>query len=92
MGTGAVYVTLSGVKEHSKVLTNVETAFFFLNMFFFLLNSTTLALQAICTSFLISVGIISEIHIRNIVYPRQALRLIKDPVKGVFVPLIVRLH
>jgi hypothetical protein len=56
MGTGAVYVTLSGVKEHSKVLTNVETAFFFLNMFFFLLNSTTLALQAICTSFLISVG------------------------------------
>jgi len=47
MGTGAVYVTLSGLKEHSQILTDVETFFFFLNMFFFLLNTTTLALQAI---------------------------------------------
>lgn len=29
--------------------------------------------------------------IQYVVYPKQALRLIKDPVKGVFVPLIVRI-
>ncbi|KAI0071518.1 hypothetical protein K474DRAFT_611655 [Panus rudis PR-1116 ss-1] len=70
MGTGAVYVTLSGLKNHSSALTTVETIFYFLNMILFLLNVTTLALQAI-------------------LYPKQALRLIKDPVKGIFVPLVV---
>ncbi|KAI0753807.1 voltage-dependent anion channel-domain-containing protein [Fomes fomentarius] len=70
MGTGAVYVTLSGLKEHSTVLTNVETFFYFLNIALFTLNTTTLLLQFI-------------------LYPQQALRLIKDPVKGIFVPLIV---
>lgn len=49
MGTGAVYVTLSGLKEHSTVLTHVETVFYFLNIALFLLNTTTLLLQAICT-------------------------------------------
>ena len=47
MGTGAVYVTLSGLKSHSPALTTVETIFYFLNIILFLLNSTTLALQAI---------------------------------------------
>lgn len=70
MGTGAVYVTLSGLKEHSSALTTVETIFYFINISLFLLNSTTLLLQAI-------------------LYPRQAWRLLQDPVKGVFVPLIV---
>ncbi|EIM86418.1 uncharacterized protein STEHIDRAFT_57045 [Stereum hirsutum FP-91666 SS1] len=70
MGTGAVYVTLSGLKDHSPGITTLETIFFFINIALFLLNSTTLALQA-C------------------LYPRQSLRLIQDPVKGVFVPLIV---
>ncbi|KAH9856069.1 voltage-dependent anion channel-domain-containing protein [Lenzites betulinus] len=70
MGTGAVYVTLSGLKEHSTTLTNVETFFYFLNMALFLLNVTTLAIQLL-------------------VYPSQALRLVKDPVKGIFVPLVV---
>ncbi|KAF9046834.1 hypothetical protein BDZ89DRAFT_61734 [Hymenopellis radicata] len=70
MGTGAVYVTLSGLKQHSSALTVVETGFYFLNITLFLLNSITLLLQAI-------------------VFPRQALRLVQDPVKGVFVPLIV---
>ncbi|KAL1705766.1 voltage-dependent anion channel-domain-containing protein [Schizophyllum commune] len=70
MGTGAVYVTLSGLKEHSDALTTVETVFFFLNIILFTLNCTTLLIQAI-------------------IYPRQALRLIKDPVKGIFVPLVV---
>ncbi|EIN03552.1 hypothetical protein PUNSTDRAFT_146990 [Punctularia strigosozonata HHB-11173 SS5] len=70
MGTGAVYVSLAGLKNHSSTLTSVETFFYFLNMALFLLNTTTLALQAI-------------------LYPRQSLRLIKDPVKGVFVPLVV---
>ncbi|TFK83850.1 hypothetical protein K466DRAFT_244364 [Polyporus arcularius HHB13444] len=70
MGTGAVYVTMSGLKQHSQVLTNVETFFYFLNIALFVLNTTTLLLQLI-------------------LYPKQALRLIKDPVKGIFVPLVV---
>ncbi|EIM86417.1 uncharacterized protein STEHIDRAFT_121377 [Stereum hirsutum FP-91666 SS1] len=70
MGTGAVYVTMSGIKEHTPVLTHVETVFFFMNIALFLLNTSTLLLQAI-------------------LYPRQAWRLITDPVKGVFVPLVV---
>ena len=47
MGTGAVYVTLSGLKEHSDALTTVETVFFFLNIILFTLNCTTLLIQAI---------------------------------------------
>ena len=47
MGTGAVYVTLSGLKQHSETLTRVETFFFFLNISLFLLNSLTLLLQLI---------------------------------------------
>ena len=47
MGTGAVYVTLSGLKEHSSTLTTVETIFYFLNISLFLLNTTTLMIQAI---------------------------------------------
>jgi len=70
MGTGAVYVSLAGLKQHSTSLTTLETIFYFLNIAFFLFNSTTLAIQAI-------------------VYPQQSLRLIQDPVKGIFVPLIV---
>ncbi|KAH9166888.1 voltage-dependent anion channel-domain-containing protein [Lactarius sanguifluus] len=70
MGTGAVYVTLSGLKQHPRALTTVETMFFFLNLSLFLLNSATLFLQVL-------------------LYPQQSRRLINDPVKGVFVPLIV---
>ncbi|KIK69875.1 hypothetical protein GYMLUDRAFT_150500 [Collybiopsis luxurians FD-317 M1] len=70
MGTGAVYVTLSGIKAHSSALTTVETVFFFLNMTLFLLNTTTLLTQAI-------------------IFPKQAWRLLNDPVKGIFVPLVV---
>lgn len=50
MGTGAVYVTLSGLKQHSSALTVVETGFYFLNITLFLLNTITLLLQAIGTS------------------------------------------
>ncbi|KZT18856.1 hypothetical protein NEOLEDRAFT_89147 [Neolentinus lepideus HHB14362 ss-1] len=70
MGTGAVYVTMSAVKYHSRALTVVETVFFIINIALFLLNMSTLLLQ-------------------TILYPQQALRLIKDPVKGIFVPLCV---
>ncbi|KAK0244551.1 voltage-dependent anion channel-domain-containing protein [Armillaria nabsnona] len=70
MGTGAVYVTLAGLKYHTSALTTVEIGFYFINMILFVLNSVTLLLQAI-------------------LYPRQAWRLVQDPVKGVFVPLIV---
>ncbi|KAF8627446.1 hypothetical protein AX17_006260 [Amanita inopinata Kibby_2008] len=70
LGTGAVYVTLSGIKDHSSVLTNIETGFFFLTVVLFLLNTVTLSLQAA-------------------LYPKQAWRLLQDPVKGLFVPLIV---
>lgn len=47
MGTGAVYVTLSGVKGRSETLIVIETVFFFFNLALFLLNSTTLLLQLI---------------------------------------------
>ncbi len=48
MGTGAVYVTLAGLKLHpGKSITIVETAFYFLNMILFLLNTSTLLLQLI---------------------------------------------
>ena len=50
MGTGAVYVTLAGLKVHPGPLTNVETIFFFINLSLFILNSSTLILQAICTA------------------------------------------
>lgn len=70
MGTGAVYVTLSGVRGRSNAMIVVETVFYFINMALFLLNISTLTLQLF-------------------LYPRQSARLIKDPVKGVFVPLIV---
>ncbi|KAH9987770.1 hypothetical protein BJV74DRAFT_925957 [Russula compacta] len=73
MGKGAVHVTLSGLKEHSGPLTNVETVFFFINLALFILNSSTLLLQAI-------------------LYPRQSRRLINDPVKRLFVPLIFHAH
>ena len=45
MGTGAVYVTLSGLKEHANTLTHVETFFYFLNIALFVLNVTTLTIQ-----------------------------------------------
>ena len=48
MGTGAVYVTLSSLKERAEFLDEVETVFYFLNIALFLLNSTTLLMQAIC--------------------------------------------
>lgn len=48
MGTGAVYTILSGFEHRSPVLVGVETGFYFLNMFLFILNSSTLLLQAIC--------------------------------------------
>jgi hypothetical protein len=47
MGTGAVYITLSGLKYHSPVLTAVETVFWCLNMALFLINTSTLLTQAI---------------------------------------------
>jgi hypothetical protein len=48
MGTGAVYVTLSGLKVHPGPITNVEAAFFFINLSLFILNSSTLLIQALC--------------------------------------------
>lgn len=51
MGTGAVYVTLSGLRVRPDALRHVETVFYFLNMALFLLNTSTLLLQAICKLF-----------------------------------------
>ncbi|EKM52736.1 uncharacterized protein PHACADRAFT_126777 [Phanerochaete carnosa HHB-10118-sp] len=70
MGTGAVYVTLSGTKHHTRALTIVEGIFYAINIALFLVNTTTLLLQAI-------------------LYPRRAWRLLTDPGKGIFAPLIV---
>jgi hypothetical protein len=47
MGTGAVYVTLSGIADRTPALTTVETVFYFLNMALFLLNTLTLLMQAV---------------------------------------------
>ncbi|KAL0961491.1 hypothetical protein HGRIS_006432 [Hohenbuehelia grisea] len=69
MGTGAVYVLLSGMHYHWPVLTRVETGFYILNLFLFVVNTTMLALQAF-------------------LYPKQSLRLLRDPMRGIFVPLI----
>jgi hypothetical protein len=89
MGTGAVYVTLAGLKEHPGPLTSVETIFFFINLSLFILNSSTLLLQAICAMIFLWVCSVSH-YTHIVVYPRQSKRLITDPVKGLFVPLIVR--
>ncbi|KAI0046501.1 hypothetical protein FA95DRAFT_1493955 [Auriscalpium vulgare] len=70
MGTGAVYTTLSALKWHSRWLEHVETVFFFINLTLFILNTSTLFLQAL-------------------LYPRQARRLLTDPNKSIFVPLVV---
>lgn len=91
MGTGAVYLTLSGLKNHADVVTNVETAFYILNMVLFCLNSTTLLLQLICelVNYSFSFPARRSLLLVREVYPRQALRIVTDPSKGVFVPLIV---
>ena len=89
MGTGAVYVTLSGLKGHPGLLTHVETVFFFINLSLFLLNSSTLLLQALCTVLVLPVWF-PVLLLIIVVYPRQSKRLLNDPVKGIFVPLIVR--
>jgi len=47
MGTGAVYVTLFSLKDRAEFLEAVETGLYFLNVIIFMLNSTTLLLQAI---------------------------------------------
>lgn len=94
MGTGAVYVCLAGIHPHPGLpLTMVETVFYFLNIALFLLNSTTLLLQLIRES---SPFPPPPCTWRSscscsmcVVYPRQAKRLITDPSKGIFVPLIV---
>ena len=91
MGTGAVYVTLSGIKYHSPALTHIETAFYFLNMALFIINTTTLLLQALreCIYASLHRGSGHSFKITHTVYPQQAKRLITDPTKGIFVPLIV---
>ncbi|CAE6458400.1 unnamed protein product [Rhizoctonia solani] len=47
MGTGAVYVLLSALDPHPEWVTSVELVFFFLAIFLFALNISTLALQGI---------------------------------------------
>ena len=89
MGTGAVYVTLSGLKGHPGPLTNIETIFFFINLSLFILNYRLSCSKRYVRFWYLRSGILSHYeHI--VVYPQQAKRLINDPVKGVFVPLIVR--
>jgi len=90
MGTGAVYVTLSSLKERAELLDEVETVFYFLNIALFLLNSTTLLMQAICAISPIFAIASLMWHLSFSVYPK-ALRLLTDPGTSIFVPLIVRL-
>jgi hypothetical protein len=46
MGTSAVYVTLSGLKDRPQFIIDFEHFFFFLNLAVFVLNLSTLILQA----------------------------------------------
>ncbi|KAF9779134.1 voltage-dependent anion channel [Thelephora terrestris] len=89
MGTGAVYVTLSGVKNHLNALLHIKHVFFFLNIVLFLLNISTLTLQLFCMSCMILCIQFADVLCHVQVFLRQSLRLIKDPVKGIFVPLVV---
>ncbi|KXN82849.1 Malic acid transport protein [Leucoagaricus sp. SymC.cos] len=89
MGTGAVYVVLFGLKDRSPSVATIETVFYFLNMALFLLNTITLVFQAIRASrFLVKFRLSVTCEV-CLVFPRQAYRLLTDPVKGIFVPLIV---
>ncbi|THH06531.1 hypothetical protein EW146_g9588 [Bondarzewia mesenterica] len=47
MGTGAVHITLSEVKHQSSAFTRLQIAFYFIDMVLFLLNTSTLLLQAL---------------------------------------------
>ncbi|PPQ78757.1 hypothetical protein CVT25_010760 [Psilocybe cyanescens] len=73
MGTSAVYLVFSGIKDRPVALHRIEVAFYFMNMGLFLLNTLTLLLQAVLYAS---------------VYPKRAWRSFTDPVGGVFPPLI----
>ncbi|KAH9480669.1 Malic acid transport protein [Psilocybe cubensis] len=47
MGTSAVYLVFSGIKDRPIALHRIEVGFFFMNMALFILNTLTLILQAI---------------------------------------------
>lgn len=82
-------MALSGVKNRSNALLQIEHVFFFLNIALFLLNVSTLTLQLFCKSHVFPPISFADARFRIKVFPRQSLRLIKDPVKGIFVPLVV---
>ena len=95
MGTGAVYVTIAGLREHwGPKINPVETVFFFFNLVLFILNNTTLLLQLFCECHVLisSHTYGADVLTIHAVYPRQARRLITDPAKCIFVPLMVCLH
>ena len=95
MGTGAVYVTIAGLREHwGPKINPVETVFFFFNLVLIILNNTTLLLQLFCECrVLISSHTYgADVLMIHAVYPRQARRLITDPAKCIFVPLMVCLR
>ena len=89
MGTGAVYVTLSQLRNTPDWLRGIEVAFYFLNVSLFIFNCMTLLLQLICKMNMIIRDVICLPS--NAVYPQQSKRILFDPVKGVFVPLMVRM-
>ncbi|TIC61548.1 hypothetical protein E3Q03_02640 [Wallemia mellicola] len=85
MGTGAVFVLMSNLYNAPDWVVYPELIFFFFVCALFIINVTLLLFQAICRFIW---------HVRSgpnsiIVFPSQSIRLVKDPVKGVFVPLVV---
>jgi hypothetical protein len=62
MGTGAVYVLLSALDPHPEWVTTVEVVFFFLAIFLFSLNISTLALQGI-REYLLNLSLINILTI-----------------------------
>ncbi len=88
MGTGAVYLTLSGIHNHPSWLTTVETVFYSLSIVIFAFNVLMLSLQVTCASSLLH-SFLSPTPFE--VYPSRTWRLIKHPVEGTFIPLMVRI-
>lgn len=92
MGTSAVYLSLSGWSEKFRPRDYIEYIFFWLTLVLFVLNTTTLLLQAI-REFFPSTSILNLCRnterMNDGVYPSRAKALLTDPHKGVFFPLLV---
>jgi len=104
MGTSSVYLSLSGWEEPVRSRDMIERIFFFMTVAIFCINVGTLLLQAIREFHSFS-SLPSSILVRQrtdsssfllspadfwTVYPKRAWEPVRDPDKGIFIPLMVR--